>query len=115
MEESFLLKTAVVCSIMGVIALYIIAGRIDAGETDINRITNGQADGEVVVKGKVSRITDKEDFMIIEIEKKETIPVFVFKDDYSVNVREGQSVEVRGEVEEYNREKEIVAYELRVV
>lgn len=114
MEESFLLRAAVVCSIIGVIALYLISGRIDAGEADISRITSGQADGDVSVSGRVARMTEKDSFMIIELEKEERIDVFLFKNSH-VLLNEGDYVEVRGSVDEYEGEKEIIADEIRVV
>ena len=47
---------------LGVAALYFISGSIDIEETAINKISSGQSDGEVVVSGKVARITDKDTF-----------------------------------------------------
>ncbi|MFC1754414.1 OB-fold nucleic acid binding domain-containing protein [Thermoproteota archaeon] len=114
MDEKFLLRTALVCSILGVIVLYVISGRMEIEETTINKITNGQSEGEVIVSGKVSRITDKENFMFIELEKDEMISVFVMKNDY-IGLNKGDFVEVRGEVKEYEGKKEIVAEELRIV
>ncbi|MCX6707493.1 MAG: hypothetical protein NT001_05135 [Candidatus Woesearchaeota archaeon] len=116
MDENILLKIAVVCSIVGVAALYIISGKIDVSETSINKITSGQADGEVFVRGKVSGITETDSVMIINIEKTETIPVFMFRskgnsNDFSIN--KGDSIEARGKVQDYNGKKEIIADEIR--
>ncbi len=114
MEESILLKAAVICGITGVIALYVIAGSIEPGETQISRITSGRADGDVSVSGKVVKMMEKDSFMIIELEKEERIDVFLFKDSH-VPLAEGDYVEVRGTVDEYEGEKEIIAEEVRVV
>jgi DNA/RNA endonuclease YhcR with UshA esterase domain len=116
MDENTLLKIAVVCSILGVAALYIISGKIDVGETPINKITSGQADGEVFVKGKVSSIRETESIMILEIEKTETIPVFIFKskaDSDSFSINKGDPIEARGKVQDYEGKKEIIASEIR--
>ncbi|MFO8016118.1 MAG: OB-fold nucleic acid binding domain-containing protein [Candidatus Woesearchaeota archaeon] len=117
MDEGFLLRASVVCSIVGVVALYIISGSIDAGETDISRITMGEAEGDVVVRGSVSRIFRNEDVMIIGLQKNEEISVVMFSRDYPdyMGLSEGDEVEVRGSVDEYEGEKEIIAEEMRIV
>ena len=115
MDENLLLSIAIACSIIGVIGLYLIAGRIEADESAISRINSGQADSEVMVSGKVSRITDEEGFVIIEIERKERIPVFVMKNNDYSGLRKDDMVQVRGAVQEYKGKKEIVADEIRIV
>lgn len=114
-DEGLLLKASIVCTVVGLIVLYLIAGRMEADETSINKITNGLADGSVVVKGKVNRISDNENVMIIELEKNEKISVVMFKKNYpsQINLAEGDLVEVTGKVEDYNGEKEIIAENVR--
>ena len=41
MDENLLLSIAIACSIIGVIGLYLIAGRIEADDTAISRINSG--------------------------------------------------------------------------
>lgn len=115
MDEGFLLKASLVCSIIGVAALYFIAGRIEIEETPISRITMGQSDGSVAAKGKVSRIFEKEDVMIFELEKNEKISVVIFKKNYPqyIGLKEGDFVEVEGKVQDYKGEKELIAENVR--
>lgn len=115
MDESILLKASIVSSIAGLIVLYFIAGSMEADEVSISRITMGEADGFVSVKGKVSRITEKEEIMIFDLQKDEKISVLIFKKDYPgyIGLEEGDIVEVEGNVEEYQGKKEIVAENVR--
>lgn len=115
MDEGILLKASIVCTVIGLIVLYLIAGKMTADETAINRITMGQSDDAVIVKGKVSRIFDKENIMIIELQKNEKISVVMFKQNYPghIDLKEGDFVEVTGKVEDYKGEKEIIAENVR--
>lgn len=112
-----MLKVSVVCSIVGLVVLYIISGRIEIEETTINKITMGQSDSDVIVKGKVSRIFEKDDLMVLELEKNEKISVVMFRKNFPdyIGIKEGDSVEVQGSVEDYNGKKEIIAERVRYV
>jgi len=115
MDENILLKASIACTVIGLIVLYIIAGKMEINETTINRITSGMSDDDVIVKGSVSRVTDKENIMIIELEKKEKLSVVMFKQNYPgfIDLSKGDYIEVTGKVEDYNGEKEIIAENVR--
>jgi len=117
MDENFLLRLAVACSVLGLVVLYVIAGTMKIDETALNRITNGMSDDSVIVKGKISRITDNDDVMVIELQKTEKISVMMFKGKYPgyLGIREGDSVEVLGKVTDYKGQKEIIAESVRFV
>lgn len=117
MDEKFLLKAAIACSVIGLAVLYLIAGTMKIDETSINKITSGMSDDNVIVEGKVASITEKENVIVIELQKNEKISVMMFKGKYPVfmGIKEGDSVEVSGKVSDYKGRKEIIADGMRFV
>lgn len=115
MDENILLKASIVCTVVGLIVLYLIAGKMTADETAINKITSGMSDDAVVVKGTVNKVIEKENIMIIELQKNEKISVIMFKQNYPdfIDISKGDFVEVTGKVEDYKGEKEIIAENVR--
>src|SRR4030042_1856166 len=106
MNESLLLKIALITAILGLAALALIAKITDLKEINIGEAK--QADEEVTVKitGTVERVTSKEDFSIINIRKEEEISVVLCD---KINLSRGQRVEITGKTKEYKGQKEIVA------
>lgn len=115
MDEGFLLKASVACTVIGLAVLYFIAGSMRADDTAINKITMGMSDDAVIAKGSISSIADRENVMIMELQKNEKISVVMFKKNYPgyINLKEGDLVEVSGKVEDYNGKKEIIADNVR--
>ena len=70
---------------------------------------------EVRVQGVIERMTVKDTVQFIEIEgcKQERIKAIVFSGE-DIYVKEGDYVEMRGEIEEYQGEKELIVSELKV-
>ncbi|MCX8147298.1 MAG: OB-fold nucleic acid binding domain-containing protein, partial [Candidatus Woesearchaeota archaeon] len=116
MEESFLLKSAVVLGIMGVIVLYIISGNLKVDESSISRITFGQ-EGSIIIRGKVVNSREYNNSFVFDIESKETIPVIVLKKNknYAELIRQNDSVEVKGKIKANQNRKQIIADEVRVI
>lgn len=79
MNEQLLLKIALVSAILGLIVLFLITQRIELSQTQINKIDHVNED--VLVKGVVTRVTDKGNLAFLEITKPEKITVVVFKDN----------------------------------
>ena len=115
MDENFLLKVSIACSIIGLAVLYIISGRFTPDEASISKITMGQAEGVVVTSGRISSITENENVLILELQKNEKISVVMFRDDYPdyMALNKGDLVEVSGKVEDYRGKKEIIAENVR--
>ena len=63
-------------------------------------------DATVRITGKVQRITNKEDFAIINLVREEEIPVIIFE---NINVSKGQTIEITGKTQEYKGEQEVIA------
>ena len=111
MKENLLLKIALICSIAGIVLLFFISNSIKLEEREISTL---KPDEDVLVKGRIEKIFEKEDFMIITLSREETVDVVLFNADL-VDLQQGYIVEVKGETKEYKDRIEIIGDEVRVV
>ncbi|MBN2051935.1 hypothetical protein JW756_00350 [Candidatus Woesearchaeota archaeon] len=111
MNESLLLKAALITAIIGLAAIIIIIKLSGISEMNIGEAKQ-QEEGELVkVTGTITRITAKEGFSIINIRKEEEISIVLFD---SINLSKGQKVEVTGKTQEYEGKKELIAEKIVV-
>lgn len=106
-----MLKIALICSIAGIVLLFFISNSIKLEEREISTL---KPDEDVLVKGRIEKIFEKEDFMIITLSREETVDVVLFNADL-VDLQQGYIVEVKGETKEYKDRIEIIGDEVRVV
>ena len=116
MKESMLLKIALTTSLVGLILLYIFSGRIEIDESSIAKIDRTDIGDFVKVKGKISKINDNKDYIVLQIQEPKTINVIFFKDaNMNVSVNEQDEVEILGRVSEFKGKQQIVADRIRVI
>ena len=116
MRESTLLKIALIASLSGLLALYLISGNIELKEKSIEKITIENKDEFVKLKGIVSDVVNSEKVMILEITQPNEITVVLFKNsNSSIGIRKGSRVEIFGKVDEYGGKMEIIAESVRVI
>ena len=115
MKEKTLFKIALICSIVGLCVLFFISSSIKIGEIDVGKITDSDVGKEVRVIGIVNRVSDTEKVMFLEVgqEKVEDISVVLFKEE-AINLKEGDYVELLGELDEYDGEYSIIANAVKV-
>ncbi len=106
MKDSLLLRIALITSIIGLAILVIILKTTGLQEIDISEAKELEEDTTVRITGIVERVTNKDNFAIINIKKQETITVIIFD---NINLSKGQKVEVIGKTKEYKGEKEVIA------
>nr|MCK4929976.1 hypothetical protein [Nanoarchaeota archaeon] len=106
MKDSLLLRIALITSIIGLAILVIILKTTGLQEIDISEAKELEEDKTVRITGIVERVTNKDNFAIINIKKQETITVIIFD---NINLSKGQKVEVIGKTKEYKGEKEVIA------
>ena len=108
MEENTLKKVSLLVAVLGLLGLWLIASEVDLGV--VESIEGVPAGDEVLVKGFVSRVSDVEKVMFLEVEnqKVEETTIVLFKDS-EIFLEEGDYVEVTGTVEDYNGKKEVIA------
>lgn len=108
MKDSTLLKFALICSVIGVIALFFILQTTELEETNISDLD----DGVVRIRGFVEKVANKGNLTLITISKKELVNAVIFE---SVEIQEGLFVDLTGQVMDYNGEKEIIIDKLVVI
>lgn len=116
MREKTLLKIALIISLLGLLGLYIISGNIEIKEKNIEKITLENKDEFVKLRGIVNKVIDTEKVAIMEIMQPQEITVVLFKnEDKTIQIKDGNEVEIIGRVGEYEGKLQIVADRLRVV
>lgn len=114
MKETTLLKIALICSLIGLVILYLISVKIEVKDYKPAKLNENIGD-DVKLKGIVTRITDKGNVVFIEVDQQNPIMVVVFTDDNDIKLNNGDNIEVIGEVQEYNGKNEIIAQKIRVI
>lgn len=114
MKESILLKIALICSLVGVLILFFISDNVEPKEKAISKIEMEAVGEDIKLKGYVSKITDLEKVMFVEITQPEKITVVLFKKD-NITLYEGSYVEVLGEIDEYSGKMEVIGNRVRVI
>ncbi|MCK4860251.1 MAG: hypothetical protein KAS87_06820 [Candidatus Omnitrophica bacterium] len=116
MKEKTLLKIALICSLLGLLTLYLTSNNIEIKEKNIEKITLENKDEFVKLKGIVSNVIDTEKVTIMEITQPQQITVVLFKNENkTIPIQQGNEVEIIGKVDEYEGRMEIIADRLRVV
>jgi len=110
MKERTLLKIAIVSSLVGVFLLYIISDNITLDESSIGRIEEEEIGNDVKVKGVVKDVFNGEKISIITITQPEEMKIILYD---NVSVYEGDYIEVIGEIDEYNGEREVIGNRVR--
>ncbi|MBU0614994.1 MAG: hypothetical protein KJ601_02780 [Nanoarchaeota archaeon] len=111
MKEKTLKKLAFSIAFIGIIVLYLISSNIDYTITSIDKITKENVGEKVKVRGMVSQVYG-DNTTIIKIEQPSTLDVVVFD---KIDIKEGDYIEVIGDVEEYNDGVEVIAKRVRVI
>ena len=115
MKETTLLKIAIICSLVGLIVLYFISAKIEIGDYKPNLLNKNVGD-DVKLTGTITKITDRGDVAFIEVNYQNPITVVLFKsNNEGLNLKNGDNVEVIGEVQEYKSKEEIIARNIRVI
>ena len=107
MNEKSLLKLALLISVIGLILLFIISKNIEINDTTIEKITNEEIEGDVVIKGTIKEINSRGSATFLVISQESEIEVIVFSNN--VNLSKGDNVKITGQVSEYKNQKEIIA------
>ncbi|MBC8501211.1 MAG: hypothetical protein ISS25_01460 [Nanoarchaeota archaeon] len=105
MKDSTLLKTALVTSIVGVVALFFILQNTELEESRIVDLEEMNEGDEVKIIGVVESVKKSNDVTIISISQKEIVEGVIFDD---VDIHEGELVHVVGEIGEFKGEKEVI-------
>ena len=112
MKEKALLRIAIISSLVGVFLLYIISENISLDESAISKIENEDIGDDVKVKGVIKDVFNGEKVSIITITQPSEMKIILYD---NVSVNSGDYIEVVGEIDEYNGNKEIIGNRVRVI
>ena len=116
MKENTLLKIALITSLLGLLILYLISDNIEIKEKNIEKITIENKDEFVKLRGIVNKVIDTEKVTIMEITQPQQITVVLFKNENkTMQIQQGNEIEIFGKVDEYEGKLEIIADRLRVI
>lgn len=113
MKESTLLKIALICALIGLVALYFISAKIEVKDYKPSELSKNIGD-DVNLKGTVTKIADKGNVVFVDVSQQNSVSVVLFTDN-NINLKSGDNVEVIGKVQEYNGKNEIIAQKVRVI
>lgn len=114
MKESALLKTALICSLIGLFALYFISEKIEVKDYKPSRLNENVGD-DVRLTGTIIKISQNENVVFLEVDYQSPITIVMFTDDEELGLKINDSIEVFGEVQEYKGKNEIIAQKVRVI
>ena len=114
MKETTLLKIALICSLVGLVILYFISAKIEIKDYKPNKLSQNIGD-DVKLQGTISKISDKGNVIFIELNQQIPVSIIVFNNDNTLKLKNNDSVEVIGKVQEYNGKNEIIAQKIRLV
>ena len=109
-----MLRLALICSLVGIIALFFISEKIEIKEKNIDEINKDNIGEDVKIKGIVSKSADKGKIILLDIVQPETITIVLFK-DHDFNISTGTKVEITGEIDEFNGQLEIIGNEVKIL
>ncbi|MFH1769990.1 MAG: hypothetical protein ABH828_00355 [archaeon] len=112
MKDSFLLKIALGCSLVGIVALFFIMRFTELDEFSISELYLLEDGSEVKIVGVVEKVVNSNNVTIISVSQKEIISGVIFE---KLEVSEGERVEITGALETYEGEKEVLVEKIAVL
>lgn len=109
-----MLRVALIASIIGVSVLFIISDNIEVDEKTIDMIEKDNIGDMVKIKGVITKISDTNKTMFLELSQPESITMILFKDK-DIPLLEGDFVEIIGKVDEYEGEMEVIVDKIRKI
>ena len=116
MQDKTLLKISVICSLIGIIVLFLIADNLSLSTTEISKIQQSELGKQVKIKGKIESLSETDNLMFLTVgqEKIETVSVVLFKDS-DIALEKGDNIELTGTLEDYEGKREILANRIVII
>lgn len=114
MQESALLRMAIIVAVIGLIALFAISATTELDITNTYDIDRGLVNKDVRVIGKIISVKELDKTLLLEVSQQKPVTVVVFKDGKSRNFSAGDEVDISGQVKDYRGRLEIVAEKVNV-
>jgi len=107
MDEKFLFKLSLICSLTGLLILFTISESIDIKEYKISKITKELVDKQVKVRGIITRITETPGLLIFNIQDQTgNITAILFKEE-NLNLTLNSKILAQGKIKIYKNKPEL--------
>jgi len=112
MNDSYILKIALICSIIGLIALYFVSNSINPEL--LNPTTNFEEKEFVYLNGTIHKISDGNGAYYIKVIYSSEADVVAFSKE-NLEFKEGDKIEIIGKTDSFNGKRQIIADKIKVI
>ncbi len=113
MKEKTLLKMALICSIVGIFALFLFAEKLEPKLIQISEISYLSIDKNIKIQGEIIKFKKTKSTNILQIKDQSgSINVILFEN--LNNLEKGKTIEIIGKVSEYKDELQIEAKKVKL-
>jgi len=110
MNDKTLLKLAIMCSVIGILGLFVLSETTGTETVKIAEIDSSFVDKTIQVNGLVTEVKLSQDLTILEVEDETgKIKALAFE---HLQVSKGSKVNIEGTIQEYENEIEIIIEKL---
>ncbi|MBN1385879.1 OB-fold nucleic acid binding domain-containing protein [Candidatus Woesearchaeota archaeon] len=113
MDEKLLLKGALIGSIIGLIGL-LVTGATSESIKDYENKEMLDYGSEMRAEGVIDSISSNGNMSFITLKRETELGIILF-DSYPLPLEKGDRIEIRGTLDEYNGEDELIASEIRLI
>lgn len=107
MEEKTLFKISLICSLSGLLILFIISDLIEIKEYKISDINNDLIDKTIVIKGNIIKISQTPGLYIFDIQDSTgKITAVLFKEE-NINLTLNSNIKAEGKIKIYKDKPEL--------
>ena len=115
MKEKTLLKISLITAIIGILVLLFILDKISLSNINISNLTKENLDEKIKIKAELIKITETPGLYLLTVKDfSGTITVIVFKDEI-LELKEGNILEIEGQVASYKDKIEIIAKKITIL
>ena len=113
MKEKQILKISLIGAVIGILVLFFLSEHVlKVDEIAIDRLDEFNVGTDVKIKGFVENIKDLDKIAILDVAQLKSVTVVLFKSG-NLTIKEGDYVEIKGEIEEYNGKLELIGNEIK--
>lgn len=115
MQEKTLLKISFITALAGLLILLFILDKIELSNFNISNLSENDIDKKVKIKAELLSIKETPGLYILNVKDfSGEITVIVFKDE-PLNLKQGDVLEIEGQVTGYKNKIEIIAKKITVL
>jgi RecJ-like exonuclease len=111
-----MLRLVVIYSLIGIAILFLLSDTVQLSQSSIASIEQEELGRDVKIMGTIKSIRQFPSNTIITIMQPEEISIFLYKPDQrGMPLKQGDLVEIIGEIDEYNEQEQIIGNRVRVI